>query len=88
MLPSRAASTWVWKLSSSASAAGVISGLLKLARWAGVTVAQPTIAKQASTTPRDTNRTNTELGMRPTLPASRPTGQARGPGLWSLFFLA
>lgn len=41
MLPSRAASTWVWKLSSSASVAGVISGALRLARCAIVTLTQP-----------------------------------------------
>ena len=50
MLPSRAASTWVWKLSSSASAAGLISGLLRFARCAGVTVTQPDATSRAGTT--------------------------------------
>ena len=77
MLPSRAASTWVWKLSSSASAAGDISGLLRLARCAGVTVTHPAATKRAGTAAIVQTARTSDRFIAATLPDSARRGKRR-----------
>lgn len=68
---------WVWKLSSSASELGVISGLLRLARWAGVTVTHPEATSRAgaAATMQAARRSRADRFMAATLPDSAGSGK-------------
>lgn len=71
---------WVWKLSSSASDVGVISGLLRLARWAGVTVTHAVTASRAGAAAnvQAARRSRRDRVMAATLPHSAGSGKRSG----------